>query len=85
MQRGLEPELARIAGQASLPVFEAQDVAEALIALGDLGRALDVLDRASPRGVLFNVGLRDPAFDPVRSDPRFQRLVLESRPSEAAR
>jgi len=81
----LGPVLASVAGRSELPVFEAEDVALALVALGNRARALDILEQASPRGALLNATLRDPDFDPVRSNARFQRLVSESRPPEAAR
>jgi len=81
----LASELASLAGRPQLSVWEAKVVALALIALGDHARALDLLEQASPRGALFNASLRDPDFDPVRSDARFQRLVSQSRPPEAAR
>lgn len=55
-------------------------VALALIAVGDQGRALDVLERVQPRGAALWFWLRSPGFDAVRSDARFRLLVDESRP-----
>jgi TolB-like protein len=52
----------------------------ALAALGDRERALDFLERVQPRGVQLVFELRAPEFDDIRSQPRFQRLVEESKP-----
>ncbi|MGH7547636.1 MAG: tetratricopeptide repeat protein [Gemmatimonadales bacterium] len=52
----------------------------ALAALGQHERALDFLERVQPRGVLRWDVLKAPEFDSIRSHPRFQRLVGESRP-----
>ena len=59
--------------------------ASTLVALGERERALDLLERIRPRGALMWYWLRQPDFDPVRSHPRFQRLVEESRPPTAPR
>jgi TolB-like protein/Flp pilus assembly protein TadD len=52
----------------------------ALMALGERERALDFLERVQPRGAQLLFELRAPEFDDFRGDPRFQRLVEESRP-----
>ncbi|MFN2400230.1 MAG: protein kinase [Gemmatimonadaceae bacterium] len=78
---------ARIAGlttialrRETLPVEEGVFLAAALAATGDRDRALRVLERVRPRGAhLFN-DLQSADLDPLRTDPRFQRLVDESRP-----
>jgi eukaryotic-like serine/threonine-protein kinase len=53
-----------------------------LIALGERERALDLLELA-PRGPALMWILRLPEFDPLRSTPRFERVVEESRPPTA--
>ena len=58
-------------------------VAAALLAVGEKGRCLDMLGRVRPRGAYLWVWLRNPLFDPIRLDPRFVRLVAESRPPGA--
>src|SRR5207237_8832785 len=57
----------------------------AFLSLGDRAAALGFLEHVQPRGARFWSGLRAPEFDPLRSDPRFQRLVEEARPPGLAR
>ena len=64
---------------------EGQYVIVALDALGQRDRALGVLERLRPRGVQLWSDLLYPEFDPLRSNPRFQRVVAESRPPGAPR
>ena len=54
--------------------------AAALVALGDRERALGFLERVQPRGAQLVFELRTPEFDEIRSHPRFQRLMEESKP-----
>jgi TolB-like protein/Tfp pilus assembly protein PilF len=54
--------------------------AAALVALGDRERALDFLERVQPRGAQLVFELWTPEFDEIRSNPRFQRLIDESKP-----
>ena len=56
-----------------------------LVALGEPAQALDFLERLSPRGARLWYQLRAPEFDALRSHPRFERLIQESRPPEAPR
>jgi TolB-like protein/Flp pilus assembly protein TadD len=58
-------------------------LAATLVALGDRDRAIRLLERLGPRDPRLWFRLRYPELDPVRSDPRFQRLVEESRPPRA--
>jgi hypothetical protein len=57
--------------------------ASALVALGEMDEALDLLERA-PRSAQFGLWLRSPFLDPIRPDARFKRLVEETRPPGAA-
>jgi tetratricopeptide (TPR) repeat protein len=59
--------------------------AAALLAVGDRAGALAFLEGVQPRGARFWSGLRYPELDALRADPRFQRLVEESRPPGAPR
>ena len=58
--------------------------AAALVAANESDRALDVLERTTPRGAQLWASLRAPWFDPIRDRPRFQRLLAESRPPNAS-
>ena len=60
-------------------------VAVALTVSGDREAALRVLERLEPRGAILWSMMRDPWFDAIRAEPRFQRLVEESRPPGALR
>src|SRR5207244_11007164 len=44
----------------------------ALVSVNDRKRAIDLLERAQPRGWQLSYRLRYPGFDPIRADPRFQ-------------
>jgi TolB-like protein len=54
--------------------------AVALVKLGDRDGALTLLEHVHPRGARLWSALRAPDLDPLRSEPRFQNLVEESRP-----
>ena len=59
--------------------------ATVVVSLGDREAALAFLEHVQPRRARFWSGLRAPEFDPLRSDPRFQRLVEEARPPGLSR
>jgi TolB-like protein/Tfp pilus assembly protein PilF len=63
------------------PVF----LAGAFAAAGEQERALEMLERVRPRGGELWFALRWPDVDPLRAQPRFHRLVEESRPPVAPR
>ena len=73
------------AAASSVHARQAHALGMALVAVGELDRALDLLERASPRGAQLWLYLFGPEFDPIRSRPRFQRLLEESRPPGAPR
>jgi TolB-like protein/Tfp pilus assembly protein PilF len=52
----------------------------AMVAIGDREQALDFLERVQPRGYQLVFELRAPEFDDIRSHPRLQRLLEESKP-----
>ena len=55
-----------------------------LVTLGEPERAIDYLERVRPRqSGGFPLVLTYVFLDPIRSNPRFQRLVEESRPPGA--
>jgi len=61
-------------------VMDAYLVSSALATAGDTDRALAVVERVRPRGARLWFFLRGPMLDPIRTHPRFQRVVEESRP-----
>ncbi len=61
-------------------ITDAAWVGRVLVALGEGGRALELLERVRPRGARLWFYLRAPEFDPIRSNPRFGKLVAESAP-----
>jgi tetratricopeptide (TPR) repeat protein len=64
--------------------FEAYSAALALTMVGDHDAAIAMLESVRPRGLVMGTYLRDPLFDPIRNDPRFQRLVAETRSQQGA-
>jgi eukaryotic-like serine/threonine-protein kinase len=61
---------------------EALFIGWALVALNERERAIHLLERVRPRDWQLAYRLRYAGFDPIRADPRFQRLVEEARPSD---
>jgi eukaryotic-like serine/threonine-protein kinase len=70
----------RALGPARPSPLQGSLVSQALVAVGDRERALGVLERVEPRGAALWFWLRPAAFDALRTDHRFMRLVAESEP-----
>jgi tetratricopeptide (TPR) repeat protein len=69
--------------QRSVAVEEAIFLASALTAAGHHASAIEVLERAQPRGAHLFVDTRYPDFDPLRQYPKFRRIVAEARPPDS--
>lgn len=82
----LEPVIAVLAppGQP-VSVRTGWEIASALVAIGDVDRAMEILGRVQPHGAWLWSYLVFPDFDSIRTDPRFQRIYAESRPVGAPR
>jgi hypothetical protein len=59
-------------------------ISGALLALGRRAEALDLLERTKPRGAQLWFYLRNPEFDPLRTDQRFTRVFRESDPRDSS-
>ena len=70
----------RVGGTSGPTVTDAAWVGRAFVALGEPARALHLLEQVRPRGARLWYYLESRDFDAVRANPRFRRLVEESRP-----
>jgi len=66
-------------------VFPRLALAAIHVALGETDHALAVLDLGLPRTPRVGLWLLGPEYDALRADPRFRRLIEESRPPGAPR
>ena len=74
--------VAPYAGESAPPLV-VEVLAFGFTAIGDRNSALAWLDRARPRGALMWWNMLYPALDPLRGDPRFQRILEANRPPQA--
>ncbi len=68
---------------ASIGIRNVFDAALAALALGQRDLALEILEHARPRGPWLWSYLVWQDFDPLRAEPRFQRVFSEARPAGA--
>jgi adenylate cyclase len=68
-----------------LSLVEAFGIAGILARAGRTDAALSYLENAQPRSVILWSWLNGAVFDPLRAEPRFQRLLEELRPTRAPR
>jgi len=59
---------------------DARFIASALLVVGRRDEALQLLERARPRGAWLWFYCLAPDFDAVRTDPRFVRVMREAKP-----
>ncbi len=76
----IERALGRTSANEGLGVEDRFWIAGARVALGDVEGALQAIEGDRLRGIRLWFRLQSPDFDPVRSHPRFLRLIDESRP-----
>ena len=67
-------------GDATHVLWLGAPTAMTLASAGELDRAMDLLERLQPHGIDMHLFLRLPAFDALRTTPRFVRLVAETAP-----
>ena len=67
---------------ASRPLgpLAAQMILYGFVSTGQRQEALDLLERVTPRGVLLWWTLQYPEVDPIRQEPRFKKVIEESKP-----
>lgn len=82
-RRRIEPALGELSDSLRLDPYGGARLAAILVALHERERAIAVLERVRPRGWLLWSQVLSPLFDPVRADPRFQRLFEDIRPAGA--
>jgi TolB-like protein/Tfp pilus assembly protein PilF len=75
----------RAFGDATRVLWLGAPTAMTLASAGELDRAMDLLERLRPHGIDMHLFLRLPAFDRLRTTPRFMRLFAETQPPAAAR
>ena len=75
---------AKLRSGVTLDVWDAAYLGMAFGVLGSRDRAFDALTRARPRGAELRSILRDPGFDPIRSDPRFSRVGRDDATSRSS-
>jgi TolB-like protein/tetratricopeptide (TPR) repeat protein len=73
---------APLANRSLGPVLAAT-VVYGLVSAGQLDEAIAFIERADPLGALLWINLLFPAIDPLRADPRFQRIMADIRPPGA--
>ena len=71
----LNIEWTEVKSAGAVGVLDGTSIARALLAAGQTGRALDILELAMPRGPWLLAALRDPAFDSIRNDKRFRAIT----------
>jgi TolB-like protein/Flp pilus assembly protein TadD len=77
---GLDSLLASLDRLNQIRHVQVFNVAMPLVALGDTGRALDLIERVRPRAMMLWWSLRWPELNPLRVSPRFRRIVDEASP-----
>ncbi len=79
----IEPRLVAAERQDSVWVRDGYNLAQAAIALGWHDRAIRILEKTRPCGPWLWSYLILPSFDPIRSDPRFRKIIDKARPPGA--
>jgi DNA-binding SARP family transcriptional activator/TolB-like protein len=82
VRAGLEVDraLSEVPDPAAPSPTDARFIASGLIAVGRKQEAVNVIERAQPRGAWLWFYTLAPDYDPVRSDPRFVRVMQEAHP-----
>ncbi len=78
--RAVRAALPQPTADATISPLEASSLAMAALALGDTAQALDLIERARPRGAWLRFYLLAPPFDSLRAHPTFA-AVMETSPS----
>jgi Tfp pilus assembly protein PilF len=67
-----------LSGGGAVDLETAWLVGSALVAVGERDKSLALVERAHPRGAHLWNDFRMPELDPIREDPRFQRILSDS-------
>jgi hypothetical protein len=78
--RRVMADVVALLSQRSVGPLSVWHIVPGLLAAGQREQALDWLERARPRGALLWWAMQYPEVDALRDDPRFKRVMEESRP-----